>query len=305
AYDASLILKYVVNPPNGPDSLNSIQRQVADVSGNGAIMAYDASLILQYVVGLIPKFPAGAAPSDPDAMVLQRVLALHKTSSAVFKVGSGSGRHGERLTIPLEVESMTGVVSLQAVLNFDSRVMKIVDIESGGIAIGKTFVWAKDNQSGELRIALASSSLLTSGGTLALIIFEIADDARGTESSAINVTQVLANESDMTNSAQSAVIEIIGKPTSYQLFENYPNPFNPSTTIQYQVPDDNSLVRLAVYNTLGQLVKILVDERKDAGTHVVQWNGTDERGALVGSGVYYYRMQAGNFAQSKKLMLLK
>ncbi|MBI4429925.1 MAG: right-handed parallel beta-helix repeat-containing protein, partial [Ignavibacteriales bacterium] len=179
AFDASLILKYVVNP-TGPDSLNSIQRQVADVSGNGAIMAYDASLILQYVVGLIPRFPAGATPSDPDATVLQRVLALHKTSSAVLKVGSGSGRHGERLSIPLEVEQMTGVVSLQAGLNFDSRLMKIVDVESGGVASGKTFVWARDNQSGELRIALASSSLLTSGGTFARIIFEIADDARGT-----------------------------------------------------------------------------------------------------------------------------
>jgi hypothetical protein len=93
-------------------------------------------------------------------------------------------------------------------------------------------------------------------------------------------------------------------PTSYQLSQNYPNPFNPETTIRYQVPE-SSPVSLVIYNLLGQRVRTLVEETKEAGYHHVQWDGRDEWGGTVASGVYFYHMKAGPYSQSKKMTLLK
>jgi hypothetical protein len=93
-------------------------------------------------------------------------------------------------------------------------------------------------------------------------------------------------------------------PTSFVLEQNYPNPFNPQTTIRYSI-EKQANVRLRIYNILGQLVNTLVDENKNAGAHNVVWNGKNNFGVQVSSGIYFYRIEAGNFIQSKKMVLLK
>ena len=87
-------------------------------------------------------------------------------------------------------------------------------------------------------------------------------------------------------------------PQSFSLDQNYPNPFNPSTTISYELPRA-ATVSLKIFNTLGQLVATVVDEQTNAGSYRVQWT------ANVPSGVYFYQLQAGEFAQTKKMILLK
>lgn len=81
--------------------------------------------------------------------------------------------------------------------------------------------------------------------------------------------------------------------------QNYPNPFNPSTTIKYELPR-SSEVKLSVFDMLGREVSVLVNERRDAGVHEVKFDGSN-----LASGVYFYRLQAGDFVQSRKLVLLK
>ncbi len=88
------------------------------------------------------------------------------------------------------------------------------------------------------------------------------------------------------------------------LFNNYPNPFNPSTTIRYNIPV-NSLVTLDVYNVRGQLVKTLVDVKQGKGEHSVVWNGKDSNNKQVGSGVYFYKLADGNRTIRKKMILIK
>ena len=90
-----------------------------------------------------------------------------------------------------------------------------------------------------------------------------------------------------------------GVPVSFTLGQNYPNPFNPSTTIRYSLPS-RSLVTLTVFNTLGQQVATLVQGEQEAGYHEVQFDGSG-----LASGVYVYRLQAGDFVQSLKLTLLR
>ncbi len=83
------------------------------------------------------------------------------------------------------------------------------------------------------------------------------------------------------------------------LVQNYPNPFNPSTTREFSLPSQ-SAVRLDIYNALGQLIERLVDDRFDSGTHRIQWMPGDQP-----AGVYFYRLQAGSFVETKKLILIK
>jgi hypothetical protein len=93
-------------------------------------------------------------------------------------------------------------------------------------------------------------------------------------------------------------------PTESKLAQNYPNPFNPTTIICYQVQRTGH-VKLSVYNTLGQRVNTLVDENRSVGEYSVQWDGKDESGSSVASGVYFYQLEVGDFISSKKMVIIK
>jgi hypothetical protein len=93
-------------------------------------------------------------------------------------------------------------------------------------------------------------------------------------------------------------------PTEYNLSQNYPNPFNPETRIQFGLPE-RGYVRLNVYNMLGQVVAVLVNGELPAGTKEVIWNGKDQNGRSVTSGVYFYRLETPQGAIAKKLTLVK
>ncbi len=103
----------------------------------------------------------------------------------------------------------------------------------------------------------------------------------------------------LTNGTSTAVREEGTLATSFTLDQNYPNPFNPSTTISYAVPT-NSFVSLKVYSILGTEVASLVNETQAAGRYTVRFTATQ-----LSSGVYFYRIVAGNFVDTKKLTLLK
>ena len=93
-------------------------------------------------------------------------------------------------------------------------------------------------------------------------------------------------------------------PKDYQLTQNSPNPFNPSTEIAFGLPKA-TFVTLKIYNIMGQEVTILINKYLSAGTYHVRWNGKDKSGRLVSSGVYLYRMQAGDYLKTKQMLLLK
>jgi len=98
--------------------------------------------------------------------------------------------------------------------------------------------------------------------------------------------------------------ELGNLPKTYVLQQNFPNPFNPVTTIKYQLPKASD-VMLKIYNILGQSVISLINERQEAGYKSIIWNGMNESGAKVSTGIYFYVMEAGNFRSIKKMMLLK
>lgn len=93
-------------------------------------------------------------------------------------------------------------------------------------------------------------------------------------------------------------------PQAFRLYPNFPNPFNPETHIQFDLPAGVP-VELRIYNALGQLVRAVVDRPYPAGTFVVTWDGRDDRGQVLPSGIYIYKIKAGDFQAQRKLLLLK
>lgn len=85
---------------------------------------------------------------------------------------------------------------------------------------------------------------------------------------------------------------------------NYPNPFNPSITIVYTLAEEGPL-RLSVYNALGQLVRVLVEDVQALGSYELEWDSTDALGDQVGAGIYFYRLEAGARAATNKMLLIR
>jgi len=93
-------------------------------------------------------------------------------------------------------------------------------------------------------------------------------------------------------------------PVNFSLGQNYPNPFNPSTTISFSIPR-TEMIELQIYNIRGQIVRTLVNEQMSPGHHAVMWDGRDEQGHAVSSGVYLYRINAGDYSETRKMTLVK
>ena len=93
-------------------------------------------------------------------------------------------------------------------------------------------------------------------------------------------------------------------PTEFELSQNYPNPFNPTTNIKFSLPEASQVV-LKIYDMLGREIKTLINENRKAGSFDITWNGTDNSGRLVSSGVYIYRIIAGKYIESRKMNLIK
>ncbi len=97
-------------------------------------------------------------------------------------------------------------------------------------------------------------------------------------------------------------------PETFTLFQNYPNPFNPETMIKYNIApsaDHAALVTIAIYNVLGERVRLLVQERKEPGEHAVAWDGADDAGQVLPSGIYIYTLRVGGFVARRRMLFLK
>ncbi|MDQ7815536.1 MAG: T9SS type A sorting domain-containing protein [Melioribacteraceae bacterium] len=114
-----------------------------------------------------------------------------------------------------------------------------------------------------------------------------------------NIESWFAEETNFTTNAITNITEIENKPVDYNLFQNYPNPFNPYTKIQFSIPS-TQFVAIIVFDLLGREIKTLVNEEKSVGNYELMFDGSN-----LTSGVYFYRLHANNFSETKKLILIK
>jgi hypothetical protein len=115
--------------------------------------------------------------------------------------------------------------------------------------------------------------------------------------------ETYAGEQDTSGCDQVSIIDET-LPIPYKLYNAYPNPFNPTTQIKYDLPED-AMVTITIYDMMGRQINTLVSGQQTAGYNIVQWNATNILGESVSAGMYFYTLQAGEFRQTKKMVLLK
>ena len=131
---------------------------------------------------------------------------------------------------------------------------------------------------------------------------------RGTYVYYVTATDFSEQEGESSNEFSFLITGVDGLsgaiPKVFALDQNYPNPFNPTTRINFQLPVSGNVV-VEVYNLKGEIVATLVDGLMQAGFHSVEWNGLTSTGNQISSGVYLYRIQAGDFNKVRKMIMLK
>ncbi len=291
SYDASLILQYLV----GNTELSTIQLWNGDVSGLEGTTAYDASLIQQYMVGLIDIFPAdtgsfSAPASGTITMEDQEIFA------------------GMQVAIPLLLTGGDDILSFEKSVVYNTDHLTFIEVEWSNL-LGE-FIIVTNDQDGELKFAGSGSLPDGEEGVFATFHFVVNEDFEENET-AVTVQRSRWNEESILTDATSATLtKSLGTgdekllPENFALHQNYPNPFNPVTTLRYDLPE-NSLVNIIIYDLLGRQVKTLVNQTQDAGFKSIIWDATNDYGKPVSAGVYLYKIQAGDFVQTNKMVLLK
>jgi hypothetical protein len=289
ALDASLILQEVVGLIELPSQqYPAFTLEIADVSGNGEIRAFDAALVLQYVLGLIEEFPALEMLScgDSPAPVASNP---HARSLGLAEVGRGPGW----VEYALRADDLSGIHAAEVELKSGDGAIELLSVESSGQVAGTLIEYRE--HAGGVTIAVAHAAAADGGTDLALV--------RVADGTALGIAAAALDEGRVPVELDGAPVSATA-PVRFQLGQNVPNPFNPATAIDFATPR-TSRVRLAIHDASGRLVRLLVDGVVEAGAHSARWDGRDARGQSVGAGVYFYTLEAPDFTQTRKMILLK
>jgi parallel beta-helix repeat protein len=308
AFDASLVLQHLALLI----TLTAQQQTVGDVNCSNVLSTLDGSYILRYVAGLLSYFPCAFSGTPEEYLTRLDAgdLYLPGSEPGMFDVRLPSFvlEEGSETVVPIEVGGDGELLGHEYHLEFDPDLVEIADVRLTEAAQGAMLYW-KGDADGNLHIAAASMELLPVSAAVEIVLRPKANVADGTRV-ALDFTRVVLNEQDLTNAAVSEGGTVRGSrdlPGQFQLMQNRPNPFNPTTTIEYAIPASAASVpvNVSVYDVTGRLVRTLVDRTESAGFHSVVWDGRDARGAPVASGVYFYRIVAGGFHADRKMVLLK
>ena len=262
---------------------------VFDLDGNGKVWTEDFTIF----VGQFGQ-TAGAAKAIASAE------GLNTGASAALDIS----RDGAAITVDVSAEGLTELASYGLKVSFDPEAVQFLGASGGNLLGNNSLFVAIPTKAGEVWVLNGQPEAVSaSSGLLSQLHFKaLNEQAVG---SAIRVDALDLFDGDARlNSIAAQGLEVTVAPEKFALLQNYPNPGNPSTVISYSLAE-NSEVNLTIYNTLGQAVRTLVDGHQTANIYKVVWDGRDDSGKEVASGVYFYRLVAGKFSATKRLIVLK
>ena len=301
AYDAALILKSTVHgrsvfPIYLEASEMSAQLEawgqesdiigyLADTDNSGGISSFDAARVLQFSAGMIDDFSCeSCAP-----------VGMKGRRNASLKVNNYGA---QSLEVSVELDDVRDVYSAGVTMTYDPQTMTVADV-SGTPAISDWLSKHGMIRPGELRVSLAGASAPVESGALITISFDVVS---GDAISKLSITELELNGGRLK-------AKVHNLPKTFALLQNYPNPFNPETWVPYRLAEPAD-VTIIVYNVTGQMVRRLELGNMMPGHYVdraraAYWDGRNEWGEEVSSGIYFYQLQAGRDASVKKMIVVE
>ncbi len=298
---------------------------LGDINKDRIIDVRDVILALQFAVG--PRTPQspyefwtancnkqdGIDEADAYCIIL-KVLGrlLPKTTSianaeeAVIRIPQLTGSVGETVTLPIFIEGRNDVYAAGFDLTYDSTLLTVLGIEQGA---ANSLMAENLDKPEKIKLALINADgLVNAQNEIVKIKIRVEKELAGTSPLSLEraklydaSAQPIKVRAIATNVAEEKTL-----PKEFALFQNHPNPFNPETQIRFQLPGE-SHVKLTLYNISGQLVRMLVNQKMSAGEWTETWDGRNDQGHQVPSGIYFYRLEAehGQWTSTKKMILMR
>ena len=238
--------------------------------------------------------------------VVPTMAGLNADARLYLDAGADLPKIGEEVAINVSLADFVELKGYGFSVDYDAELLEFVKVVTDNSLLGEselaqpTVVSQTDGQ-----VAIAAYGETVSEGDLGVsLVFRTKTEIENTYVEVME-SEVRDGSYAVDPVALPAPVQIQTRPEQYALGNNYPNPFNPATTIKYALPEAG-FVKLEVYNVVGQMVRTLVADQQNPGRYVVQWDASDDSGRSLSSGIYFYRLQAGGeFLEVKKMLLLK
>ena len=330
SYDAAIAARIALNLiPDVPYG----QELAADVDRNNDVQMFDASLIAQFAVGLShPQCHAGDWGFTPANRVYVSLDSNYYNQDFIGTVigdvdgnwnpennlpkARGSKKiysyledmeaaNGEELIIPFYADRENEILSFDIKLRFDENILSFKGINQTDLS--KNFqIFINDKEKGELMLGGFGIEPIKESGKYLELVFEVVGD--NDQPSQVELYSYRINAEDEQYAIATVVVSSDGHssrlPKDYVLYNNFPNPFNPETSIKFQLPQQDHVV-IKIFNMMGQEIRTLVDEDKAPGTYQIKWDGKNDWGNFAPSGNYVYRMQTKKFKDARRMIFLK
>jgi len=291
AVDGGLILKHIV----GYTTLDHRSLAVADATGDESLSALDATTILDYVVGLIDTLPYDGGG--------------YANAFAVLNYDNTFVEAGQAIDIPLTFNNLLNIHSLEGSISIESDLIRFTGLTWPEALNG--YMKQLHVEDDYLRFAAAGSEIEDYNSLTVMLHMDISAEFADSSNVPVLVEYVRWNEETPLLNETIQVMHISLKtdaegliPDVFALHQNYPNPFNPVTNIRYDIPE-NSHVKMVVYDILGRQVRTLVNRDHDPGFYNVLWDGRNDLGEQIASGVYFFQINAGSFHKNAKMIVVK
>ena len=252
-------------------------------------------------------------PIGATKLVMVPRLGVNEDAEMLLSNNTDRVLVGQQISLDVSVANTKALKGFGFVLTFDSEKFEFLKaapaendlLKSAG---GETPVFFEQSeQSGQIMVAnsLADGEVVSGEGSVVTLTFKVLKEFEDNARFEIIEGIVFDHKLLSNQMVVLGALNVETTPTEFALFQNFPNPFNPETTIKYNLAEGSD-VHLQIYNILGQVVRTMVAERQSAGRYQVKWSGTDDRGMPVSSGIYFYQLATGGkFHDVKRLMLLK
>jgi hypothetical protein len=304
--DVSYLINYLFLGTSAPQPMDA-----GDATCDGMVDIADVLYLINYLFlgGSPPLCGGGGASTFSGSAKLHAHLGKAQIGLSKPDLNEGRSRTAHnKADLVVWWKSDQDIAGIQLEIGYDPQQVTLLEPELTSRTQGLSIFSGGDEGLRKIGIVDLTGKNVISAGEGGLVIFK----ASGTDLSSVQIKKAILVDRevrklsveispDTQKHEENPEAEI---PDQFSLSQNYPNPFNPQTNIEYALSKDTD-VKLTIYNVLGERVKVLVDEHQTAGYQRVSWDGRDQEGEEVASGVYFYRLETREFSKVKKMSLIK